>query len=749
MDGKRNKRLGAWLGVLGLCLATGAVAVQPPTGVERAAAAAISPTDETKVPHYFGPYPNWANSPQVLADAIVTIDLGTPTPVAVGNPLTGRSNATDYATPPGVLGPVFVVLPSSVLPAGSLQSFQTFNQADPAGSPTPSAGGLFHAYVLRPTGNPSQYTVVYDSGQLTVPALADPLVSEVATFPVAPAVAVLAGDVVGFYGQGIPVDTGVTVNPDILSTPAPTAPVQGITLALGDPGFPNFSQDRTYSFSAMVTPTVPAPSTGAQATATVDPKTGGISAITVTEPGAGYVVAPSVSITSPGVTPTALASATAVITTGAITGIAVNETGFGFTTPSVTLTGGNPTTPATAQASGGVDNVTLTNSGSGYVIQPIVEFGLPNLPGGIPATGTATMDAAGVVTSIDVVNPGSGYTSAPSVTIWDGTAKTLPAAFATATSSIGIGQIDITSGGQGYDTAPIVTITDSVAPFDKNASATATVAVKGSVTAINVTAPGAGYLTPGLRKFVDTLSGLGPNAANNLGNYIPVAVPDTTTYPGADYYEIALVQYRQQFHSDLPQTLLRGYVQLSTDVVPGNHVQLTNANLDPSVAAAPIAGYFGVDTPHYLGPTIVATKDRPVRILFRNLLPTGSGGDLFLPVDTSLMGSGAGPAMMTLDPNGVPVDMAADEGSVTDGVRNPMCGETPKPTTCYSETGPPCTCTVASPRGSVTELLTSGSPRQARTPRTRRVSASATCPTWPIPARAPRPSSTPTSRAPG
>ena len=52
-----------------------------------------------------------------------------------------------------------------------------------------------------------------------------------------------------------------------------------------------------------------------------------------------------------------------------------------------------------------------------------------------------------------------------------------------------------------------------------------------------------------------------------------------------------------------------------------------------------------------------------MRILFRNLLPTGVGGDLFLPVDTSLMGSGAGPDMMTLDANGVPMDMAADEGT--------------------------------------------------------------------------------------
>jgi hypothetical protein len=28
-----------------------------------------SPTDETKVPHYFRPYSNWANSPFTLADA--------------------------------------------------------------------------------------------------------------------------------------------------------------------------------------------------------------------------------------------------------------------------------------------------------------------------------------------------------------------------------------------------------------------------------------------------------------------------------------------------------------------------------------------------------------------------------------------------------------------------------------------------------------------------------------------------------
>ena len=122
----------------------------------------------------------------------------------------------------------------------------------------------------------------------------------------------------------------------------------------------------------------------------------------------------------------------------------------------------------------------------------------------------------------------------------------------------------------------------------------------------------------GIRKFVDSLPGLGAANANNLGNYIPVAVPDTTTYPGSDYYEINLVEYTQQLHSDLPATKLRGYVQVNTTDT-------------------------AISKPSYLGPAIVAQRDRPVRIKFTNLLPTGAGGDLFLPVDTTVMGAGMGP----------------------------------------------------------------------------------------------------------
>ena len=82
----------------------------------------------------------------------------------------------------------------------------------------------------------------------------------------------------------------------------------------------------------------------------------------------------------------------------------------------------------------------------------------------------------------------------------------------------------------------------------------------------------------GVRKFVDTLPGLGAGDANDLGQYIPVAVPDTTTYPGSDYYVIALVRYTEKLHADLPPTTLQGYVQMNN----AGTVQLVAAQLPRS-----------------------------------------------------------------------------------------------------------------------------------------------------------------------
>ncbi len=139
--------------------------------------------------------------------------------------------------------------------------------------------------------------------------------------------------------------------------------------------------------------------------------------------------------------------------------------------------------------------------------------------------------------------------------------------------------------------------------------------------------PVTGAVTGGLRKFVDGLPGLGAANANTRGQFLPVANPDTITFPGADYYEIAAIEFTEKMHADMASTKVRGYVQLNmgTDIGGNNTIAPASA--------------------HYLGPIIVGQRDRAVRIKFTNLLPSGAGGDLFLPVDTTVMGAGMGPNM--------------------------------------------------------------------------------------------------------
>ena len=132
------------------------------------------------------------------------------------------------------------------------------------------------------------------------------------------------------------------------------------------------------------------------------------------------------------------------------------------------------------------------------------------------------------------------------------------------------------------------------------------------------------HYTKPIRKFVDTLPGLSAAHKNNLGNFIPVAKPVAGVYAdGSDYYELAEVEYTQQLHSELAPTRLRGYQDIS--------------------ANAEVTANGATNSSNYLGPFIFAKKDKPVRVKMTNLLPTGAAGDLFLPVDTTMVGAGMGP----------------------------------------------------------------------------------------------------------
>ena len=221
-------------------------------------------------------------------------------------------------------------------------------------------------------------------------------------------------------------------------------------------------------------------------------------------------------------------------------------------------------------------------------------------------------------------------------------------------------------------------------PDGNGAAATATVNA-GAITAINLTAGGSGYITRRRHQEVRRPAARAVQPGGDESSGCHSSVPDgrqqvhparrvgsksTTTASWLTSIEIGLVQYRSSFSSSLPPSLVRGYVQLAGRSLsrtvrrgPSSSSTLRSIPLGTAVST----GWCGVTPPQYLGPVIAATKDKPVRIIFRNLLPKDAGGDLFLPTDSTLMGSGMADIPM-FDPAG--------SDSVTDEARNPACTQT-------------------------------------------------------------------------
>lgn len=222
--------------------------------------------------------------------------------------------------------------------------------------------------------------------------------------------------------------------------------------------------------------------------------------------------------------------------------------------------------------------------------------------------------------------------------------------------------------------------------------------------------------SPNIRKFVDKLPGLGvagctlghvngntgctgagtPRACctgantgtcvpysdgtcgqNNLGQYIPVAQPDMTSYPNSAYYEINSGNMAVQMNSDLPA------VNANCTAAGVPQACCTGAGTGTCIGTG-IRGYFQANATdpaiqnvkQYLGPAIVArvwdpTKPAgntcvtpanpfgvncngwPVRIKEKNTLPLSNtnttcanpatSSRICLPVDTTIMGAGMGP----------------------------------------------------------------------------------------------------------
>ena len=239
--------------------------------------------------------------------------------------------------------------------------------------------------------------------------------------------------------------------------------------------------------------------------------------------------------------------------------------------------------------------------------------GTPNYFGPDPNWANSPLPTGAVANTVMITSGGTGYNPlTTTVTITDAF-NTVGAGGAVATATVTAGMVTavtVTSGGSGY-TAPVVTISDS--SILGGAGATAVATIDGATIAAGT----------GLRKFMDPLPGLVPDPTNPNAPYIPIAIKDTGTYSGTDYYQIGVFDYTQKMHTDLPPTKLRGYRDLAVGADGNNH---------------------------YLGPIIVAQRDVPVRLKFTNGLGAGSAGDLPIPVDTTIMGAGMGPLGMSATP---------------------------------------------------------------------------------------------------
>ncbi len=370
--------------------------------------------------------------------------------------------------------------------------------------------------------------------------------------------------------------------------------------------------------------------------------------------------------------------------------------------------------------------------GSGYTM-PTIDFDMPDDPNGVQAKAHAVgVDASGAITAIVLDEPGSGYATAPNVVIRDGTIHDpiIGGIDAFATATLEITSIVVDTPGDGYISAPTVIIND---PNGFNATATATVGA-GAITAINLvpdpanpTAPvgGSGYITGGgIPKFVDALPGLcNPAETDPAGCHS--SVPDERqVHPDwgggqnqtDNWYRGRRVRDRSGTVPDLVLVqpagdLARGYVQIAGLRLRDRSRPALQREPGSGCDRRLDTGYCGVTPPQWLGPTIAATKDKPVRIIFRNLLPADanasdgtSEGDLFLPTDSTLMGSGMA---------GVPMLDPEDLGSVTDEARNPRCTQYPKSAQCFKDNR-----ATLHLHGGISPWISDGTPHQWITPAT-------------------------------
>ena len=168
----------------------------------------------------------------------------------------------------------------------------------------------------------------------------------------------------------------------------------------------------------------------AAASATLAPaQSGFINSLTILNDGSGYTSIPTIFIStsrdaSIGVNASAVAITTERNGVFSIKELVLTNAGAGYTiAPSISIIGGGGSgaiaTCGITTSGRGVISYTITNEGSGYTTPPLITVAGPS-GAGTTATAAAVIDTGNAkLSSIRPVNPGVGYTVAPTVTVGD------------------------------------------------------------------------------------------------------------------------------------------------------------------------------------------------------------------------------------------------------------------------------------------------------------------------------------------
>jgi len=168
-------------------------------------------------------------------------------------------------------------------------------------------------------------------------------------------------------------------------------------------------------------------SLGAAATATATIGTGFVQSIDLLNDGSGFTSAPTIGLTtapSGGIDATAIGIITTRNNVTSIEEIVITNSGAGYTVaPIVTISGGGGVGAAAtaiirSDGTKGIIRISIGGTGGvGYSTTPNVSISLPSLSPQLPASARAEVGAGGTISNIFIQNAGAGFFSPPTITI--------------------------------------------------------------------------------------------------------------------------------------------------------------------------------------------------------------------------------------------------------------------------------------------------------------------------------------------